>query len=209
MTQENMAVTKTTSEILFERFLSTNNIAFQPIATGLQNTPDYVVTVGGVELFFEVKEFAEDSNFVTEALHSRRVGQGIRKKVSDQRAMKQIQSASKKGKPTVLLLYNNLDPLQLHGTENHDFEHAMYGELTVVIDPINRAIVDSFHGKNKLFQEGKNTSFSALGRLRKRPFSADESLDVTLFENIHAKVPVDYDALPACFKVVRAERLVI
>ncbi|WP_018407518.1 hypothetical protein [Methylocystis rosea] len=77
MAQENMAVTKTASEMLFERFLSTNNIAFQPIATGLQKTPDYVVRVGGVELFFEVKEFAEDSNFVTEALHSRRVGQGF------------------------------------------------------------------------------------------------------------------------------------
>lgn len=120
--------------------------------------------------------------------------------------MKQIQSASEKGKPTVLLIYNNLDPLQLHGTENHDFERAMYGELTVVIDRNSGKIADSFHGDNKSFHECKNTSFSALGRLMRHPYSTDETLSVTLFENIHAKVPIDYDALPTCFEVVRFER---
>jgi hypothetical protein len=32
------------------------------------------------------------------------------------------------------------------------------------------------------------------------------SISVTLFENIHAKVPIDYNMLPACFEVIRARR---
>jgi hypothetical protein len=79
----------------------------------------------------------------------------------------------------------------------------MYGEHTVVIDRNSGAIVDSFHGHNKSFQQSKNTSFSALGRIKEHR----DSISITLFENIHAKIAIDYGALPACFDVVRVERL--
>jgi len=59
--------------------------------------------------------------------------------------------------------------------------------------------VDRFHGRNKSFQPNKNTSFSAIGRLKEER----ASIRVTLFENIHAKVPIDYNTLPACFEVIR------
>jgi hypothetical protein len=62
----------------------------------------------------------------------------------------------------VLLIFNDRDPLQLFGTENHDFEHAMYGELTLTIEGDSGKIVDRFHGQNKSFQKRKNTSFSAV-----------------------------------------------
>ncbi len=82
----------------------------------------------------------------------------------------------------------------------------MYGEHTVVIDLESKRIVDSFHGQNKSFQDCKNTSFSALGRLKKQPVTTGETLRVTLFENVYAKVPIDYTSLPACFEVISFER---
>jgi len=62
--------------------------------------------------------------------------------------------------------------------------------------------VDRFHGQNKSLQANKNTSFSAVGRLKEE----QGSISVTLFENIHAKVPIDYKMLPACFEVIRVNR---
>jgi hypothetical protein len=91
--------------------------------------------------------------------------------------------------------------LQLFGTENHDFEHAMCGADTLRIDLETRRIVDRFHGDGKSFQAAKNTSFSAVGRLKER---RGGDVRVTLFENIHAKVPIDFGSLPACFEIVRA-----
>jgi hypothetical protein len=190
-------MTQTKSEMMFERFLSTNGIEFRPIATDEQRTPDYEVVISNNELIFEIKELGADPTFHQEAVHSRTVGKHVRKKIKH--ASKQMQTASENGKPTVLLIFNNRDPLQLFGTEDHDFEHAMYGELSVRIDKSSGKIVDRFHGHNKSFQPNKNTSFSAVGRL-----TEDRgSVRVTLFENIHARVPVDYNTLPTCFEVVR------
>jgi hypothetical protein len=189
---------RTKSEAVFECFLSTSGIAFRPIPTGTRKTPDYEVMIAGAGLIFEVKELAKDPAFEQEPVHSGTVGEEIRKRIK--RASKQIRSASDEGKPTVLLIFNNRDPLQLFGTEHHDFEHAMYGDLTLTIDRNSGKIVDRFHGQNKSFQPFKNTSFSAVGRLR----GDRRSISVTLFENIYAKVPIDYDTLPACFEVIRA-----
>ena len=51
------------------------------------------------------------------------------------------------------------DPLQLSGTEDHDFIFAMYGAYTVQIGVESRHITGRFHGKGKAFQTNKNTSF--------------------------------------------------
>jgi hypothetical protein len=189
---------RTKSEAIFERFLSLHGIAFRRVTTGEQRTPDYEVAIGGIDLIFEVKELAYDPSFEREPVHSGTVGGHIRKRIKQ--ASKQIQSASDEGKPAVLLIFNDRDPLQLFGTENHDFEHAMYGELTLTIEGDSGKIVDRFHGQNKSFQERKNTSFSALGRLKEDR----GSISVTLFENIYARVPINYDVLPTCFEVIRA-----
>lgn len=104
--------------------------------------------------------------------------------------------------PTVLLIFNAWDPCQMFATENHDFEFAMYGALTVSLDRSSGKIVDSYHDKGKSLQPKKNTSISALARLYGP--SPDGSVKVTLFENIHAKNQIDYDSLPTCFELVRA-----
>ena len=76
----------------------------------------------------------------------------------------------------------------------------MYGELTVRIDG-NTGEPDLFHARRDEFQEGKNTSFSALGRLADR----GGRLTVTLFENERSKLKVPYELLPPCFEVKRFE----
>jgi hypothetical protein len=79
----------------------------------------------------------------------------------------------------------------------------MYGARTLRIDRDTREIVDRYHGQGKSFQTAKNTSFSALARLRE--VGRDARVIVTIFENMHAALPIDYASLPACFEVVRAE----
>jgi hypothetical protein len=153
---------KTRSEILFERFLVENSIAFRSIPVGSGRTPDYGVTLGAVEVVFEVKENVTERAWGDDVVHGGTVGERVRQKINASKS--QMQFVSRQGKPTVLLIFNNYDPLQLSGTEDHDFEHAMYGAYTLRIDSDTREIVDRFHGHGKSFQDSKNTSFSALGR---------------------------------------------
>jgi hypothetical protein len=58
-----------------------------------------------------------------------------------------------------------------------------------------------FNGKDRMLQESKNASFSAVGHLADRA----DSTTVTLYENVFAKAKVPYDQLPACFDVRRVD----
>jgi len=192
---------KTKSEEVFEKFLIDNNLEFDRIKEEDSPRPDFLVKIGDLKLVFEIKELAEDENFKTEqfAVSSRTVGEHIRKKI--QEARKQIQFAAKQGIPSILLIYNNIDPLHLFGTENMDFITAMYGEYTVVFDKNKGKITDSFYGRNQSFSRAKNTSFSAIGRLSPH-FGV---MRVTLFENVFSKMKIQYDRLPACFDVINIQ----
>jgi len=195
-------MTKTRSEFLFERFLAENGLPFQSIPAGPGKTPDYAVTLSGAEIVFEVKEIVAEREWGDDEVHGGTVGARIRQKINDSKS--QMQVASRQGKPTVLLIFNNYDPLQRSETEDHDFEHAMYGAYTLRLDRYTREIVHRFHGDGKSFQSRKNTSFSAIGRLREE--GREVKITITLFENIHAAVPIDYDGVPPCFELVRVER---
>ena len=52
--------------------------------------------------------------------------------------------------------------------------------------------MDWFNGKNRMLQEYKNTSFSAVGRLCER----NSNITLTLFENVFVRVKIGYDELP-------------
>jgi hypothetical protein len=197
-----MSAMKTRSELLFERFLADNKIPFRPIPVSPDKTPDYSVILAGTETVFEVKEIVAARAWGDDVVHGGTVGERIRQKIKDSKS--QMQVASRQGKPTVLLIFNNYDPLQRSETEDHDFEHAMYGAYTIRLDRDTREVVDRYHGDGKCFQHRKNTSFSALGRLREEGLEAQ--IAITIFENIHAAVPIDYASLPPCFEVVRVER---
>jgi hypothetical protein len=202
---------KTKSEEIFETFLTLNNLPFQKIDEVNDKSsyrPDYLVYIGGSKMMVEVKELAEDKNFGVVKdpsmpnilAHSRIVGDHVRDRIN--RSKKQIQYGANQGIPSILLIYNNIDPVfQMFGTENHDFIAAMYGENTVLIDRRSKERTDWFQGRNNELQVAKNTSFSAVGRLS----DCGGSVTVTLFENIYSKVGVPYDQLPACFDVKRVE----
>jgi hypothetical protein len=192
---------KTKSEETFEKFLIENNIEFEKIKEEDSPRPDYLVKTSELKLVFEIKELAEDEEFKTEpfAVSSRKVGEHIRKKIHDSR--KQIQFAAKQGIPSILLIYNNIDPMHLFGTENHDFIYAMYGDYTLVFNKSTGEITDSFYGQNQSLSETKNISFSAVGRLS--PYFS--RMKVTLFENVFSKVKIQYDRLPVCFDVINVQ----
>lgn len=192
--------TKTVAEAVFEGFCDSNNIACEKITEGSEATPDYNVTLNGVCVVVEVKQIDKDDDFNSkDGVSTRTVGSHIRNKIHDTRIRKQLKNASTDGIPTVLLVYNNLDPLQMFGTEPHDFVTAMYGELTVVLNPKDNKIEDSFHGRNSSFRENRNTSFSAVGRL----YKTKSGPAVHLYENIFAKNPLNFSLLPGCLEVTR------
>jgi len=157
-----------------------------------------MVSLNGQRIYFEVKQIDEDDNFnMPGGVTSRTVGSHIRQKILDSR--KQVQVGAKLGAPSILLVYNNLDPMQLFGTEQHDFIAAMYGEMTVELK--DSRIVDSYHGRNSLLRDDHNTSFSAVGYLRN---SATGPI-VRLYENVFARNSLNVVSLPSCFEVVYVE----
>lgn len=189
---------KTTSEVAFETFLSENGLPFEKVEEQDSPRPDYLVQIGATKVFFEVKQLVADDNFTMHG-STRTIGNHIRRKIVE--ARKQLQFGANQGIPSVLLIYNKLDPLHLFGTENHDFISAMYGEYTLVLGRDSGKTLDRVHGKNQSLHEEKNTSFSALGHLS--PLSG--KLNVTLFENAFAKVKIPFDTLPSCFDVKKVE----
>jgi hypothetical protein len=189
---------KTESEALFEQFCSTHRLAVEPIPRGDDNTPDYLLRLGEAPVYVEIKQIDIDDSFGgPNGVSSRTIGDHVRAKINE--ARKQLQARSKQGSPCVLLVYNNLDPLQAFGTEEHDFITAMYGEWTVRI--ASNAIVDSYLGRNARLRPKHNSSFSAVGHLRR----TSDGASVLLYENLHARHPLDYEALPKCFEVRRFE----
>ena len=77
----------------------------------------------------------------------------------------------------------------------------MCGEYTFLLNKDSKQRSDWFNGKNRMLQESKNTSFSAVGRLSDRTGKTT----VTLFENVFSKVQVPYDELPPCFELRRID----
>ena len=195
---------KTKSEELFEVFLTANNLTFAKIQEETTPRPDYLVSIGGLQIIFELKELAEDEKFgVTKGpdyarikSHSRTLGEHVRRRIKS--ARRQIQYGAKQGIPSALLIYNNIDPVfQTFATESVDFIAAMYGAPTILLNRETGAASEMVSGKGSMLQEEKNTSFSAVGHLCDR----GGMTTVTLFENVFAEVKIPYDQLGPCFDV--------
>lgn len=187
---------RTAGESTFEEFCSSCSVSFKRVKEGSQPTPDYKISLSGMSVFVEIKQIDKDENFES-AVKSRTVGSHVRAKINE--ARDQMKTACAEKTPAVLLIYNNLDPLQMFGTEPHDFVSAMYGEHTVVLT--KGRITDSFHGRNKSLREGKNESFSAVGAMYRRR----EGIRVEIYENVFARYPLDYSRLPASIYATRVE----
>jgi hypothetical protein len=142
---------KTKSEEVFESFLALNNVPFKKIEEVREKAshrPDYLVQVGNFELIFEVKQL-EGSFRGVPGIHVRSAIQGSRK---------QIRYGAERGVPSILLIYNTIDPVfQLSGTDPLDFETAMYGEKTIEIWLIDR---NTRKTGSSLFQVGSRVRSS-------------------------------------------------
>ena len=189
---------KPEAESLFESFCDKYEISWQKVSVEKNPTPDYIVLLNGQSIYFEVKQIDKDNNFMACGnISSRITGAHIRQKILDSR--KQIQVGAKHKTPSILLVYNNLDPMQLFGTEQHDFITAMYGEMTAELK--DNGIVGSYHGRNSLLRDDRNTSFSAVGYLRRSPTGPV----VRLYENAFARNSLNIVSFPLCFEVVYVE----
>jgi hypothetical protein len=188
----------TAGESAFEAFCSANLIPFRKIKEEGASTPDYEIVLAGTVVYAEIKDIQEDENFGT-PVKTRIVGSHVRAKIGE--AKPQLQPPARVGSPTILLIYNALDPYQTFGTEEHDFLAAMYGELTVSINLDTKQVSDSYHGRNRSLAPNKNTSFSAVGAI----YTRGGKLSVVLYENVFAKNPLSYSSLPACFVARRVQ----
>jgi hypothetical protein len=190
-------IVKTKSEALFEAFCALKQVAWKPVPTESDPTPDYCVTIPEIGLVYvEVKQIDADSNFGGRlGSMTRVVGDHVRAKISESR--KQVQIGAKSGFPSILLIYNNLDPSQKFGTEQHDFISAMYGELTVTLTA--GRISDSFQGRNAMLRQSHNSSYSAVGHL----CDVKGEPQIQLYENVFAQIPIDFGRLPSCFSFQR------
>jgi hypothetical protein len=196
----------TKAEGLFEKFLHSNGVRFSRIEEVKEKDakrPDYLVELGDLKIIFEVKQLGDDED----AEHARLTGvwsstPGAQLRQRITRSKKQIQFGASQGIASVLLVYNNADPVfQLRGTDEFDFRTALYGELTMLIDKRAKERSEFFHGRKNEMQESKNTSFSAVGHLCNR----GGTTTVTLWENAYAKVKIPFEQLPPCFAVRRVE----
>jgi hypothetical protein len=187
---------KTKAEAIFEEFCASNRISCEKIPEGEQPTPDYKVVLNDQAVLVEIKQIDEDDNFSTVS-SSRTVGSHIRKKIDQ--AREQARAASRTATPFILLVYNNLDELQMFGTEQQDFVDAMYGERTLELDIKANAITDSFQGRNRSLRDNKNTSFSAVGYLKK----TQRGIEVQIYENIFAENHLDFSKIPNCIEATK------
>ncbi|MGD0971329.1 MAG: hypothetical protein ABSA04_08020 [Desulfobaccales bacterium] len=194
------------AESLFEEFCSAKKLKFLKIEEGSDPTPDYQIILNDTIIYIEVKQIDKDKDFeiINEndiSSGKMTVGEHIRKKIDQVRKKKQVKTVAEQGAPVILLIYNNLDKYQMFGTEPHDFISAMYGERTLLFDKNKNEIIDYFYGKNKSFEEKKNTSLSAVGLLSKE----GNNISVRIYENAFAKNKLDYSKIPECISVTRAE----
>lgn len=92
------------------------------------------------------------------------LGEHVRARIDGFR--KQVQYGANLGIPSVLVIYNNADALQMIGTSDDDFLTAMYGEYTIFLDRPNRKSSEIFRGSwngGRLVRERVCESRSSLG----------------------------------------------
>lgn len=189
-------IMKTQAEMLFENFCDLNLIIWEKLEEGHLPTPDYKIIINDYVIYVEVKQIDKDDNLSVNG-GSRTPGSHIREKIKE--ARKQVKAGAREGFPSILLIYNNLDGMQMFGTEQHDFLAAMYGEMTLIFNKHENKFTDSYYGRNRSFAEEKSTYFSAVGFLSK----TREQMKIKLYENAFAKNRLDYSKVSNIIEVIK------
>lgn len=194
----------TESERQFEKFCASVQWRCVPVATGTSRTPDYDLFIGATRIVTEVKEVTSDpydspvpeyqDEHVTVRARTKTIGDQVRDKIN--KAAPQVKSRSAGIFPTLVVIYDLLDPTLRGNTEPLDFLAAMYGPPQAVL------AVPQQHGevyiKETKFGPGRkttprsNTSVSALASLW---MDRDGALSLDIYHNVFAKVPLEVGLL--------------
>ena len=176
-------------------FCQQNLLNWERVPTSTAKTHDFNLQLGASTVAVEIEQIESLRGFNPSGVSSRVVGSHVRHKITEARG--QLQLAAQSGAPTILLIHNTIDPMQLFGTEQHDFIGAMYGELTVHI--LAGSLGHPFHGRNAKLRYNANTSFSGVGHLMRHGAGAK----ITVYENVYAAYPLPFGQIPNCIDVVR------
>jgi hypothetical protein len=194
---------QTTSELLFETFCTTHQLNWERLAPNQQpgeEKPDYAIRLNDRTIDFEIKEITSREGFDQNGYGSRTVGNHVRAAIES--ARQQIKTSLQRGNPSILLIYNAIDPMQLFGTDEHDFKTAMYGELTLSFTISENKFSDVFHGRNAKLRSEANQQFSGVGHLMRWP---SDKIAVTIYENAYAANRIPFEEMPECFDIRRIE----
>lgn len=189
----------TESERRFESFCGAVGWRCVPVATGSMRTPDYDLFVGSTKIVTEVKEITPDlyespdpeyqDEHVTVRVRTKTIGDQIRDKINS--AAPQVKNRSAGIAPTLIVIYDLLDPALRGNSEPLDFLAAMYGPPQAVL-AVPRPhgeiyIKETKFGPGRKTTPSSNTSVSALASLW---IDHDGQLSLDVYHNIFAKVPL-------------------
>jgi len=195
------------SEMLFAQFCQANEIPCSPVGTGPKRTPDFVIQLATTQVTCEVKQIdpnPKDRQELAALAKGKKSGRSLpnrmRTKLKDVSA--QLQAASRSGRPTLLVVYDNV-PFGIY-TDHADVVQAMFGELSVEVafpdDPLVEPQASSpFFGGNQGTGPAHNTAVSAIAILERAP---EQALSLRVYHNRYAAVRLSPDLL-ASFPVTQ------
>ncbi|MCB9113292.1 MAG: hypothetical protein H6634_18765 [Anaerolineales bacterium] len=193
---------KTESETLFEKLCSEKRIPFEPIPTEENlRTPDYRIWLNTTEIIVEVKQMElnkDDLKFIENVAKGIDVPNGFRgtghiriRNIIDD-AYPQLKNFAKDLHPSIVVACDLTKGLS--HLDNEDILNAMYGDEIVIISDTSKdseevsAANHKFGGNRKVTKRTKR-SLSAVALLDFN--ESDEAVRMTVFHNIHAKIPLD------------------
>ena len=119
----------TKAELLFEEFLSFNDLKFERLMEGVHRTPNYKVILPGKLLVVEVSSVVSRLARGPSQVRSKTMKDAVRTKIKDKSS--QLRWAEAKSLPSLLLLSEEEDEFGFSFLEDMDFMTAMYGQMTI------------------------------------------------------------------------------
>jgi hypothetical protein len=198
--------TNTASELLFESFLASCGISFEPIPRSQvpsSKSPDYRLELGGHTIIVEVKQIdpspADEAHlleFVRDGethVISDEPGRRVRNKLRS--AVDQLREHARGKFPAMVVIYDNVR--LLGETEPYDVLTGMYGleqvHIAVPADPHVRPYIYRHRfGKKSVLSRFDNTTISCVAILRE---AHSTQVTMSVFHNCYAAIPLVPDLL--------------
>ena len=198
-------MTRPISEQLFESFCESAGFPCIRLEESTEpgvRTPDFLWTLGDVQITVEVKQFDPNDDEIVAAAKLA-VGEivtfggtpGHRLRGILSTAASQLKSRTKLATPGLLMLYDNTGPLGGH-LDSYHIKTAMYGLEQVVFrqtpdGPTLSKCEDIRFGPKRKVSPDRNRALSAVGRLQQY----GDRLYVDIFHNCFAAVPLEASLL--------------